>query len=277
MTIITHIFDNKQTDGSQYDQWNEKTRSTLTMKRLLFLHLAPGILVLTMIILFSQPVISGIFGIDKRLSPVFGLVMGSSFILVELIYLYYIGKKHNNSYSLKGVIYYTDKSSKKEYLIIIPLLTLFILFVFIVITPIFQPFFVDTFFWWWPKEYNYQSIFQNTEFLASMSEMEGIYLISILYILFPALIMPFIEELYFRGYLMKELDKKNGIWAVLINSVLFSVYHFFSPWENFIRIFAVTFTTYIAYNKKDIRLSLIPHVIANFTGAVILVIVIFIK
>ena len=272
---VTESTSYKAIKKTEKEEWSIKNESIITLKRLVFLHLAPGIVVLAMIILFSQQIITNMFGIDKRLGPVFGFVMGSAFVSIELLYLYYLGKKKTNSYSLKGVIHYTEKNSKKEYMLLLPALTLFILVFFIVIAPIFQPFFENTFFWWWPKEFNFQSIFQNQEFLSSMNEMKGIQFITIMYILFPALLMPLIEELYFRGYLMYELDKKYGVWSVVINSVLFSLYHFFSPWENFVRIFAVTGISYIAYTKKNIRLSLVPHVVSNFLGAIILVVVIY--
>jgi membrane protease YdiL (CAAX protease family) len=46
---------------------------------------------------------------------------------------------------------------------------------------------------------------------------------------------PVVEEVYFRGYLLPRISR-FGAWAPLINTVLFSVYHFFTPWQNVGRI-----------------------------------------
>ena len=41
---------------------------------------------------------------------------------------------------------------------------------------------------------------------------------------------PIVEELYFRGYLLPRMDRM-GRWAPLDNVSLFSLYHFWSPWQ----------------------------------------------
>ena len=41
--------------------------------------------------------------------------------------------------------------------------------------------------------------------------------------------------MYFRGYLLPRISR-FGAWAPVINTVLFSVYYFFTPWQNVGRI-----------------------------------------
>ena len=41
---------------------------------------------------------------------------------------------------------------------------------------------------------------------------------------------PIVEELYFRGYLLPRMEWM-GRWAPLVNVSLFSLYHFWSPWQ----------------------------------------------
>ena len=41
---------------------------------------------------------------------------------------------------------------------------------------------------------------------------------------------PITEELYFRGHLLPRLER-YGRWAPVINTALFAIYHFFSPWR----------------------------------------------
>ena len=42
---------------------------------------------------------------------------------------------------------------------------------------------------------------------------------------------PFVEELYFRGYLMPRIGRFGG-WAALINVSLFACYHLWKPWDS---------------------------------------------
>ena len=41
---------------------------------------------------------------------------------------------------------------------------------------------------------------------------------------------PVVEELYFRGFLLPRMERL-GRWAPLVNATLFSIYHFWSPWQ----------------------------------------------
>ena len=44
-----------------------------------------------------------------------------------------------------------------------------------------------------------------------------------------------VEEMFFRGYLLPRISRL-GAWAPLVNTVLFSLYHLFTPWLNVGRI-----------------------------------------
>ena len=47
--------------------------------------------------------------------------------------------------------------------------------------------------------------------------------------LFVVVLGPVVEELYFRGHLLPRMQFA-GRWAPLLHSVLFALYHFFTPW-----------------------------------------------
>ena len=89
----------------------------------------------------------------------------------------------------------------------------------------------------------------------------------ILGIIFNGLLGPFVEELYFRGFLLPRMNLL-GKAAPLFNSVLFSMYHFFSPWENITRIIANTPFVYAVWYKKNIRIGIYVHCVMN-TGSMI--------
>lgn len=48
---------------------------------------------------------------------------------------------------------------------------------------------------------------------------------------FNGVVGPVVEELYFRGHLLPRIDR-YGRWAPVLNTVLFSLYHFWTPWQN---------------------------------------------
>jgi membrane protease YdiL (CAAX protease family) len=76
---------------------------------------------------------------------------------------------------------------------------------------------------------------------------------------------PLVEELYFRGYLLPRIPSSRR-WAPLINVLLFSLCHFFSPWQNLTRIVALIPLVYAVSWKRNIYLSIFTHCILNTLG-----------
>jgi membrane protease YdiL (CAAX protease family) len=81
-------------------------------------------------------------------------------------------------------------------------------------------------------------------------------------LVFNGFVGPTVEELYFRGLLLPRMSM-CGKLAPLANAVLFSVYHFFSPWENLTRIVGVTPMIYSTRKNRDIRIGMITHCSLN--------------
>jgi membrane protease YdiL (CAAX protease family) len=78
---------------------------------------------------------------------------------------------------------------------------------------------------------------------------------------------PFVEELYFRGYLLPRIPASKG-WAPLINILLFSLYHFFSPWQNVTRILALLPFVYVVAWKRNIYIGMWAHCLMNTLGMI---------
>lgn len=70
------------------------------------------------------------------------------------------------------------------------------------------------------------------------------------------------EELDFRGYLLPRMSQ-FGRWAPLLNVVLFSLYHFWSPWQFFSRVAGVTPFAYAVWRKENVYLGMIVHGLLN--------------
>ena len=87
------------------------------------------------------------------------------------------------------------------------------------------------------------------------------------------LVAPIAEELFFRGFLMPRISR-FGKWVPLIITVLFSLYHLFSPWENLTRILAVYPMTYIVWKKKNIYIGMLTHCCLNI-GSMVMAVILF--
>ena len=188
---------------------------------------------------------------------------------LQLGILLYKGKKLNGRLSLKGVIKYTNKSKLTNYLIYVPILLLYLILLFTVVSPVVNQVIVDTFFSWYPQEYNLQTA-MNPENIELIAGYPGVYFLLVIFILANGIVGPFVEELYFRGYLLPRMDDFAGKWAPVFNTILFSVYHFFSPWENLVRIAGLLPLVYVVWWKRDIRFSMLVHILLNSAGGIMI-------
>jgi membrane protease YdiL (CAAX protease family) len=237
----------------------------------ILLHLVPGIIIVFFIFIFSNPFFTDLLGVDKELGPVVGYLSTIIFGLIpfQLGMLLIVGRKEKGKFTLKGILGYTEKSPLKLYLIYIPILIVYFMVLFVLVAPLIQPWIIDTFFSWWPEQYNFQLLMQEPSRLLGY---QGIIILILLYILLSCITGPLVEELYFRGFLLPRMEAYAGKWAPLLNTVLFSFYHFFSPWENLVRIIASYPMIYLVWKKRDIRFSILVHIIVNSIGGLILLV-----
>jgi len=237
----------------------------------IILHLLPGIPILIGVFLFSNPFFSNLLGIAVELRVILGFSLSVFFVLtpLQLGILLYEGKKLNGRLSLKGVIKYTDKSKISNYLIYVSILLLVSILLFTVVSPVVNPVIVDTFFSWFPQEYNLQTVI-NPENFGLMAGYSGVVSLFVIFILANGIVGPFVEELYFRGYLLPRMDDFAGKMAPVYNTILFSLYHFFSPWENIVRIAAILPQVYVVWRKRDIRFGMLVHILNNSAGGIMI-------
>ncbi len=78
---------------------------------------------------------------------------------------------------------------------------------------------------------------------------------------------PIVEELFFRGYLTSQLSR-FGIWAPVIVTVLFSLYHFWLPFNNLFRIAIFLPAAYFAWKEKNIYISIVFHCLCNLFSTI---------
>ena len=87
------------------------------------------------------------------------------------------------------------------------------------------------------------------------------------YGIFNVLVGPITEELFFRGYLTSHYKKQSLFLPILI-VVLFSLYHFWLPFNNIFRILVFAPVAYVAYKKKNLYISICFHCLCNLFSVV---------
>jgi len=227
------------------------------------LHLLPGLLVLIFFILLT-PVLR-----EQGFPSVFTLLIAVIFILIpfELGYLFYLGKKKNGDLSLKGIVLFREKLPAWQYIVLSPLLVFWCFLIAAFVSSHFDEFLLTHFFFGLPDWFYVDEISKN---LASYSKTI-IYITLIFGLIVNGFLGPIVEELYFRGYLLPRISRFKG-WAPIINTVLFSLYHFFTPWQNPTRILGVLPMVYVVWWKKNIYLGIVTHCLMNTIGTVSMIV-----
>ena len=227
---------------------------------IIFLGLFPGIPILLIIIFLSNPEFP--IKISIHLSILLAFAIG--LVPIELGTLKYYANKENKK--LSDLIKYKNKTSIK---ILIP--SILLLFIHAVIIMNLLP------------KYEKQ-IWKIFEFIpdwfmeesTNIMDIKYLGLVLVLGLLLDGLIVPIVEEVYFRGFLLPRMQI-FGKAAPLLNVILFSVYHFFTPWKNISRIISLIPCVYWVWVKKDIRIGIIIHCLGNGIGWIILIINVLIE
>ena len=237
-----------------------------SLKLSLLLHLLPGAFA-TVAYLILAP-------IGERLgAPSFLMLLLAAALFAlpfELGCLLREGKRKGSKFSLEGVVAFREPLSVWQYVVLSLTLLVWMAFVAAVINPPIESAIVDSLFSWVPSIYFFNSFADHLSDYSRVTLMTS----ALLLVLINGIFGPIVEELYFRGYLLPRISQLRG-WAPLFNSVLFSIYHFFSPWQNPLRILAFTPVFYAVWWKKNIYIGIIVHCMVNLLGtAAVLILII---
>lgn len=106
----------------------------------------------------------------------------------------------------------------------------------------------------------------NYEYIKSFSQ-PILVVTCIYYCIFNVILGPVTEELFFRGYLTTHYKIQNAFTPILI-AILFSLYHFWLPFNNIFRILVFAPVAYVAYKKKNIYISIGNHCLCNLISCI---------
>ncbi|WP_328401730.1 CPBP family intramembrane glutamic endopeptidase [Nocardia sp. NBC_00403] len=238
----------------------EDTRPNRIVQRLLndrhslplsiVLHLVPGALIVAAYLLIGEPLANTI-----GYPTLIGWAIALCLVLIPILSgLLWLGRKHNGHISLRGVLHYTDKPLPRGNLVAMVIgLIVWMMVVGFALAPM-NNFFKD-FFTWLPYADTGGSV---TAYLDGYSHS---IMLTTMVICLPltGISLPLIEELYFRGFLLPRISHL-GAWAPVLSTVLFALYHFWSPWMFVSRVIFTFPGFWFAWRNKDIRLSIGMHV-----------------
>ena len=224
------------------------------------LHLFPGAIA-TAVFVFTVPLANAL---DYPSIIALYLPMILTVILVELGYLLVQGRKRNGSISLKGIVNYREPVSGWQY-VVFPIL---VVVWGVVVTGLVSP--VDNLlltkaFAWLPDWYALRDLFE----IPKIYPRETLIVTAVCAVILNGIVGPVVEELYFRGHLLPRMSR-FGRWAPFINVLLFSLYHFWTPWNFFSRVVLLTPMVYWVWGKRNIYIGMIAHCLLNMIGTIVL-------
>jgi len=226
------------------------------------LSLFPG-MALGAFIVGTTPVLKG-WGLD----PIFALFGGIGLVIVplELGFLAIASRRTIGSWSPLAVTDYRSRLPPGQLLPMAIGLAIWFIFTLIAWISLLEGWVIDRLPSWVPD-----SIMQFSQMNAEGDPPSaGVFAaFVVIAFVFNGLVGPMTEELYFRGYLLPRIDR-YGIWAPILNTLLFSIYHVWTPWRWPQIAIGFLPLALVAWRKRSIYVSMIAHVIVNIVFLVML-------
>jgi membrane protease YdiL (CAAX protease family) len=224
-----------------------------SLARSIVLHLLPGAA------LFTFVVIAAALGIPA----VVALLAGIAVVIVplELGYLLFQARRKTGRWSLSEVSavvgYREPLPTRRVALLAVPLVAWFIVMLMLSVA-VLDTAIADALFSWYPESVREFASMEGDTTYATWA------LVVFFAVAFPVngVLGPVVEELYFRGHLLPRIDR-FGRGAPVLNAVLFSLYHFWTPWQNVGRILGLLPWIYTVWSKRSLRLSMAIHISVN--------------
>jgi membrane protease YdiL (CAAX protease family) len=229
----------------------------LGLLKLLALFLVPGA-IMTLVYVVIAPFIE-----SAGLPPIAALLVAILIVLVpfELGVILRAGRDH--PLGLRSVVPYRRPLPIRDWLWLVPVLIV-AEFVGFGLSMVIEPTIINSLFGWLPAwfvlpiDLDRVGQYSREAWLVTLAA----------YLVLNGFVGPIVEELYFRGYLLPRMDWMCRL-APLVNVSLFSLYHFWSPWQVLGRILALAPTVYAVRWKENIYLGMVVHCTGNVLGVIL--------
>jgi membrane protease YdiL (CAAX protease family) len=231
---------------------SNKLNDQHSLAKSFLLHIIPGTLATAAILVFKQLI--DLIGYPPLLAFLLAI------LLIDILFMLGVmlieGKKLNGRFSLEGVVLYREKVSWKTFALVFVGAFIVLYLIIMLFTPL-SSMLAQSVFSWLPEWIFFDDAAQYEGYPKNI-----LILVFTLQLAITGLILPWIEELYFRGYLLPRISRYGG-WAPLISGLMFGLYH---GWQLYgwvgVSLLGVGLG-YVVWWKKDIRLSISLHVFAN--------------
>jgi membrane protease YdiL (CAAX protease family) len=183
-----------------------------------------------------------------------------SLVPLEMGHLLLQGKKLNGRWSLAGIVLYRRDWLGWRYLVSSVGLLILSIAGYALSLPLDR--FSRAAFSWLPAWYVFSDVRQYAQFSRTV-----LVITFSARLLLDGFVFPLVEELYFRGYLLPRMSR-FGWGAPFLNCALFSVYHFWQPY-NLPTIFFVSLPMVLAvWKTKNVRVGIYTHILLNTVGCI---------
>jgi CAAX protease family protein len=226
--------------------------------RSIVLHLLPGALIVAFYLIAAPFVINA--GFPSGLTLLLGFLFVG--IPLELGYLLYQGKKRNGTLSLRGIVLYREPMPIWQYVAFFLLLFVIAFGALFLISPV-SSFLSEHVFSWLPGY-----LLSNGESLYPKPARTAVLVTLIMGLVVDGIFNPVVEELYFRGYLLPRISRLRWL-SPLVNASLFTLAHFWQPYNYPLILLIQLSLVYIVYWKRNIYIAILTHCAGNMVGAVL--------
>jgi uncharacterized protein len=257
MAIHQVAQDQIEPEWAQTDQVGRDRASSadqLSVSKLIALHLVPGALVMVAFVLFAPLV-------EAAGLPPIAAFLAAIMLVVVPIELTVVLRAVRRS-GVAAALPYRQRLRLREWFWLFPVLIL-AAFVGFGVHRLVEPWLIGLFGWlpeWFvvPIPMGGLNDYSAAAWIVTLSA----------FLVLNGVIGPVVEELYFRGFLLPRMERL-GRWAPLVNATLFSIYHFWSPWQLAARILGIGPMVYAVWWKRNVYLGMAVHCALN-TLAVVL-------
>ena len=221
-----------------------------SLTKSIILHLLPGLLIGACYFLLVPIVMANGF------PSLMALLLAGIFVLIpfQLGFLFYQKHKTGERF-FNGIIRYTNPLKIWQYILLV--LAIIVLSGLTYKALSFSTDYLMRIFHWIPSN-KFLDLGMSEEFAKS----KLIITYGLLFV-FGVVILPTVEEFYFRGYLLPRMPENLKGWAAIIHSALFALYHTWTPWLFFSRTIGTLPLVYFVMRKKNIYIGIISHCILN--------------
>lgn len=220
--------------------------------RSFLLHIIPGFLT-TLALVFFKPLVD-LTGFPPLLAFLLAVLLID--IPVMLGVMFNEGKKLNGRFSLEGVVLYREKVSWKTFVLVFIGAFVVLYLIIMLATPL-NSMLADTLFSWLSEWIFFDDAAQYEGYAKNI-----LILVFTLQLVITGVILPWVEELYFRGFLLPRISRTGG-WAPVIGGLLFGLYH---GWQLYgwvgVSLLGIGLG-FVVWWKKDLRLGISLHIFAN--------------